>query len=51
MKNIIIVLVELCLTSCTSTKSTFSAIGDKIKGLSKAKCYVKETKSIKIGCK
>ena len=46
MKKIFLIIFALMLANC----STDSMV-DKLKNLDKAKCYDKESKTLKIGCK
>ena len=46
MKKIILVPIAIVFTNC----STDSMV-DKLKNMDKAKCFDKETNTIKIGCK
>ena len=47
MNKIILLLVTCLITSCT----VYDGALNKLKNLDKAKCYDKETNTIKIGCK
>jgi len=51
MKNIIIILMAVILTSCTTTKDITEGLKNKAKNLGKNPCYNKETKTVEIGCK
>ena len=51
MKNIILLLSIMLITSCTTAKNFTDGAKNKLKNLGNNPCYDKETNSIKIGCK